>query len=94
MAARSPVDVIQRDFSGGEISTRMLMRDDTVVYQKSAVAMRNFLPTMTGSVERTRGTRFLRQLRQIAHARSFSKPANSGSACSARALTRARNCSS
>ena len=48
----------QRDFSGGEISTRMLMRAETPVYQKSVLEMENFQPTLQGGAERSPGTRF------------------------------------
>jgi len=53
---------IQRDFSGGEISPKMLMRQDTDVYKKSAGVMTNFLPTPLGSAVRVPGTRFMRDL--------------------------------
>lgn len=49
----------QRDFSGGEISSRMLARADTDVYKKSVLTMLNFMPTLQGTVERTPGTRFV-----------------------------------
>ena len=50
---------IQRDFSGGEISSRMLMRQNTEVYQKSALEMTNFMPTLQGSANRMPGTRYI-----------------------------------
>lgn len=53
---------IQRDFSGGEISGRMLMRADTDIYKKSALEMVNFYPTLLGSAKRAPGTRFIREI--------------------------------
>ena len=50
---------IQRDFSGGEISSRMLMRQNTEVYQKSALEMTIFMPTLQGSANRMPGTRYI-----------------------------------
>lgn len=52
-------DRTQYDFSGGEISTRMLMRGDAEVYAKSLLEMENFQPTLQGSAERSPGTRFI-----------------------------------
>jgi len=54
-----PKHYTQRDFSGGEISSRMLMRADTVMYAKSLLAMENFIPTLQGTAERAPGSRFL-----------------------------------
>jgi hypothetical protein len=51
--------VVQSDFSGGEISTRMMMRAETEIYQKSVSSLLNFMPTIQGTVERTPGTRFM-----------------------------------
>ena len=53
---------VQRDFSGGEISSRMLMRADTALYQKSLLQMVNFYPTLQGSAERCPGTRYLYEI--------------------------------
>ena len=50
---------IQRDFSGGEISGKMLMRADTEVYKRSALEVRNFIPTLQGGLQRAPGTRFI-----------------------------------
>jgi hypothetical protein len=51
--------MVKTDFSGGEISTRMMMRADTEVYQKAVSSLLNFMPTIQGTVERTPGTRFM-----------------------------------
>ncbi len=48
---------IQRDFSGGEISQRMFMRDDLEIHGKSLLTMENFIPTMQGTAVRAPGTR-------------------------------------
>ena len=53
---------VQRDFSGGEISPRMLMRTDTDVYQKAVLLMENFIPTQQGGAERAPGTRFVTEV--------------------------------
>jgi hypothetical protein len=58
--ARGPI--VQRDFSGGEISSRMLMRADTEVYGKSALQMVNWFPTLQGSMERCPGSRFVYEI--------------------------------
>jgi hypothetical protein len=50
---------IQRDFSGGEIHGRMLMRADTDVYKKSVIEMVNFMPMPQGPAKRAPGTSFL-----------------------------------
>lgn len=56
---------IQRDFSGGEISSRMLMRADTEVYKKSVLSMVNFMPKPQGSAQRMPGTRFYEELEDL-----------------------------
>jgi DNA-dependent RNA polymerase auxiliary subunit epsilon len=53
---------IQRDFSGGVISPKMLMRQDTDVYKRSALAMRNYIPTPQGTALRAPGTRYVQAL--------------------------------
>jgi hypothetical protein len=53
---------IQRDFSGGAISPKMLMRQDTDVYKKSALLMQNYIPTPQGSARRAPGTRYVETL--------------------------------
>lgn len=53
---------IQRDFSGGEISGRMLMRQDTDVYKRSLIEMVNFMPMSQGSAKRMPGTLFYEEL--------------------------------
>jgi hypothetical protein len=64
MTARDWVH-IQRDFSGGEISGKMLMRADTEVYKRSALEMVNFYPTMQGSANRVPGTRFIQEVDEL-----------------------------
>lgn len=59
MVANTKWTHIQRDFSGGEISPRMLMRQDQDFYQKSVLEMTNYLPTPQGSAVKMPGTRFL-----------------------------------
>jgi hypothetical protein len=53
---------VQRSFSGGEISGRMLMRADTEVYKRAAIEMVNFMPTPQGSAKRMPGTRFYQEI--------------------------------
>jgi hypothetical protein len=53
---------IQRDFSAGEISGRMLMRADTDAYKRGAIEMVNFYPTLLGSARRAPGSRFMREI--------------------------------
>jgi hypothetical protein len=53
---------IQRDFSGGAISPKMLMRQDTDVYKRSVLSMQNYIPTPQGSALRAPGTRFVEAL--------------------------------
>ena len=50
---------IQRSFAGGEISGRMLMRQDHEFYKQSCLGMVNFMPGTTGSALRCPGTRYL-----------------------------------
>lgn len=61
MSSRDWVHV-QRDFSGGEISGRMLMRANAPVYQSALLEMVNFYPTMQGSANRVPGTRFIQEV--------------------------------
>jgi hypothetical protein len=56
--------IIQSDFSGGEISSRMAMRADLEQYHRSLLDMTNFMPTLQGSAERTPGSRFVLDLGQ------------------------------
>ena len=56
---------IQADFSGGEISTRLAMRQETEVYNKSVQVMENFMPTLQGTAERTPGTRYLETITAV-----------------------------
>ena len=49
----------QKDFSGGEISGRMLSRDDLEVFGKALLNMQNFMPTLQGSAVRTPGSRYV-----------------------------------
>jgi hypothetical protein len=53
---------IQRDFSGGAISPKMLMRDNTEVYQRSVLLMQNYMPTPQGTARKAPGTRFIQQI--------------------------------
>lgn len=59
---------VQNSFSGGEISERMWMRDDTEQYANSVRYMTNFMPTLQGSAVRTPGSRHLQELRTQADA--------------------------
>ena len=74
MATKSTLSYkVQNDFSGGEISARMLMRYDNpsysnrnraasaagAVYEKSLLTMVNWLPTLQGSAERAPGSQFI-----------------------------------
>ena len=49
---------LQRDFSGGEISGKLFMRDDLAIHAKSVAIMLNYMPTLQGNAVRTPGTRF------------------------------------
>ena len=60
---------VQRDFSGGVISPRMVGRDNTEVYQRSVLEMENFMPTMMGGARRMPGTRFMREIENTFRAR-------------------------
>ena len=53
---------IQRDFSGGEISEKMLMRADTDEYKRSVLYMMNMMPTPQGTALRSPGTRFVKTI--------------------------------
>lgn len=53
---------IQRSFGGGEISRRMLMRQDHEYYKQSALEMLNFFPTIQGTAQRAPGTRYLQAI--------------------------------
>lgn len=55
----------------------MLMRVDTEMYNKSVLAMENFIPTLQGTAERTPGTRFILDT-EVLNARviPFLSPAN------------------
>lgn len=55
---------IQRSFSGGEISPKMLMRADTAAYKQALLEMTNFMPTMQGGAQRMPGTRFIQEVKQ------------------------------
>ena len=72
MATKSTlVYTVQNDFSGGEISPRMLMRYDNpsyssrqstaagAAYDKSLLTMDNWLPTLQGTAERAPGSQFI-----------------------------------
>ena len=54
--------VVQRDFSSGAISGRMLMRADTEIYRTAALLLENWLPTTMGTVQRAPGTNFVEDL--------------------------------
>ena len=56
---------VQRSFSGGEISPRMLMRTDHPYYKQSAMQMVNFIPTPQGSAVRAPGTRYLQDVGEL-----------------------------
>lgn len=55
-------DHVQRDFSGGMISKRMLMRADTDQYKRSVLWMANFIPTRQGTAQRAPGTEFIQEV--------------------------------
>lgn len=52
-------DELQKDFSGGEVGARVLMRDDAAFHAKSVLTMENFMPTLQGTAVRTPGTKFI-----------------------------------
>lgn len=55
---------VQRNFSGGVISPRMVMREDLEqVHPNSVLEMSNFLPTLQGTAVRTPGSRFMNEIR-------------------------------
>jgi hypothetical protein len=70
---------IQRSFSSGEISPKMLMRGDTDVYQNGVLSMVNFMPTPQGSALRVPGTRFIQEVvgENTARIIPYLTPANS-----------------
>lgn len=53
---------LQQDFSGGEIGAQMFMRDDTALYERSVLEMRNFFPTQQGTAARTPGPKFIQEV--------------------------------
>ena len=53
---------IQKDFSGGEISGKLFMRDDIGIHSKSVNTMLNFIPTLQGTAVRVPGTRFFSEI--------------------------------
>lgn len=53
---------LQQDFSGGEISTRMLMRAGDELYEKSLLQALNFMPSLQGTLQRAPGTRYIGNL--------------------------------
>ena len=57
---------LQRDFSGGEIGPRMLMRDDTELHARSLLQMENFMPTLQGTAVRSPGSKFIQAITQTA----------------------------
>jgi hypothetical protein len=54
-----PKQLLQNDFSGGEISSRMLLRHDNPAYSKSLLTMLNWIPTMQGTAERAPGSQYV-----------------------------------
>ena len=52
---------IQNDFSGGELSPRMLGRPDLEVFKRSLLTMQNFIPTLQGSAVSAPGSRFIKE---------------------------------
>lgn len=56
---------VQRDFSGGEISGRMIMRDDVAAHARSVAFMENFIPTLQGTAVRAPGTRFVYEMSSL-----------------------------
>lgn len=53
---------VQRDFSGGEVSPKLLQREDTEAYKRSVLTMVNYMPTLQGTVMRCPGTRYLEEI--------------------------------
>jgi len=53
---------VKRDFSGGEIGSRMIMRDDSPLHEKAVMHMRNYMPTLQGPAMRTPATRFIHDI--------------------------------
>lgn len=58
--------VVQRDFSAGEVSPKLIMREDADIYRRGALEVTNFLPTPQGSLVRAPGTRYLQEIRPTA----------------------------
>lgn len=50
---------IQRDFSGGEVGARVIMREDAVFHGKALLEMQNYISTPQGTAVRTPGTRYI-----------------------------------
>ena len=50
---------LQLDFSGGEVSRRVLMREDADMHSKSVLRMLNMVPTLQGTAVRSPGTRYV-----------------------------------
>ena len=55
-------EIIQKDFSGGEMSSKVFMRDDLEAHAKSCLLMENFVPSLQGTAERAAGTQFVSDL--------------------------------
>lgn len=63
---------IQNDFSGGEISPKMVLRAEEESVARSVYRMKNFIPTPQGSAVRAPGPRFVEELTAPGnHARIF-----------------------
>ena len=60
---------LQNSFSGGEISSRMLLRHDNPVYGHSLLKMVNWVPSITGGAERAPGSQFIQDTGVPLHAR-------------------------
>jgi hypothetical protein len=50
---------LQKDFSGGEVGPRVLMRDDLAMHGKSVSVMENFIPTPQGTAVRSPGSQYV-----------------------------------
>lgn len=56
---------MQSSFLGGEISTRMLARYNHPTFPNAVLRMKNFMPTLQGTMIRSPGTRFVEQMNKF-----------------------------
>lgn len=57
------IDVIQNNFTGGEISPRLFGRSDVRSYYNSVKTLTNFLPFIHGGIQRRFGSRFVAEVK-------------------------------